>query len=254
LSAVMLTSVPRNPANYIQRVGRAGRATGNSLVTTFVRGDSHGLYYLAEPEAMLAGAVRPPNCYLEASETLNRQYLAYLVDRVADGTITAHPLPARVGDLLRTAFDEGGLFRAIIDASYTDATHVEGVLALFGDRLSDEAADRLRTFAHSGLEPRLKDATDDGLAQLLELTLRRDRLNAAIGKLDELPHRSDEDEEELRALRGQRAAVVKLLRAHRDEYPLSALERLGLLPNYTLAGDTVTLTATLWSRSSDGDE
>lgn len=254
LSAVMLTSVPRNPANYIQRVGRAGRATGNSLVTTFVRGDSHGLYYLAEPEAMLAGAVRPPNCYLEASETLNRQYLAYLVDRVADGTITAHPLPARVGDLLRTAFDEGGLFRAIIDASSTDATHVEGFLALFGDRLSDEAADRLRTFAHSDLEPRLKDASDDWFAQLRELTLRRDRLNAAIGKLDELPHRSDEDEEELRALRGQRAAVVKLLRAHRDEYPLSALERLGLLPNYTLAGDTVTLTATLWSRSSDGDE
>ena len=49
LSAVMLTSVPRNPATYIQRVGRAGRATGNSLITTFVRTDTHGLYYLADP-------------------------------------------------------------------------------------------------------------------------------------------------------------------------------------------------------------
>ncbi len=89
LSAVMLTSVPRNPASYIQRVGRAGRATGNALVTTFVRSDTHGLYYLAEPEAMLAGVVRPPNCYLEATETLERQYVAYLMDRIADGALDA---------------------------------------------------------------------------------------------------------------------------------------------------------------------
>ena len=41
----------------------AGRATGNSLVATFVPTDRHGLYYLSEPESMLAGDVRPPNCY-----------------------------------------------------------------------------------------------------------------------------------------------------------------------------------------------
>jgi superfamily II DNA/RNA helicase len=66
LSSVMLTSVPRTPASYIQRVGRSGRSSGNSLVTTFVPTDTHGLYYLADPEAMLAGDVRPPNCYLDA--------------------------------------------------------------------------------------------------------------------------------------------------------------------------------------------
>ncbi len=73
LSSVMLTSVPRTPASYIQRVGRSGRSSGNSLVTTFVPTDTHGLYYLADPEAMLAGDVRPPNCYLDASEILQRQ-------------------------------------------------------------------------------------------------------------------------------------------------------------------------------------
>ena len=254
LSAVMLTSVPRNPASYIQRVGRAGRATGNSLVATFVRSDTHGLYYLAEPEAMLAGSVRPPNCYLEASETLDRQYIAYLVDRIADGQIAAHPLPVKVGELMRIAFDDGGLFRSIKDASLDDSTHVEAFLELFGDRLGVDAADRLRQFAGGGIEPRLKDIVDDWFAQLRELELRRDRLNAAIKKIEEIDNRSEQDEDALRSLRGQRGAVVRLLREHRDEYPLSALERLGMLPNYTLAGDTVTLTATLWSLPKGDDE
>lgn len=251
LSAVMLTSVPRNPASYIQRVGRAGRTTGNSLVTTFVRSDTHGLYYLTEPEAMLAGVVRPPNCYLEASETLNRQYIAYLIDRIADGTIAANPLPLKIGELMRCAFDEGGLLLAIKEASLVDSAHVESFLALFGDRLGSAAADDLTDFAAGGIEVHLKDVTDDWFGRLRELELRRDRLNTAIKKVEELQNRSEEDHEALRSLRGQRSAVVRLLREHRDEYPLSALERVGLLPNYTLAGDTVTLTATLWSRPTE---
>jgi hypothetical protein len=248
LSAVMLTSVPRNPASYIQRVGRAGRATGNSLVTTFVRSDTHGLYYLAQPDAMLAGAVRPPNCYLDASETLHRQYIAYLIDRVAAGTVPANPIPLKMGELMRTAYDPGGLFQVIKEASTTDPSHVATFAALFGDRLSAAAVERLESFAGGDIEPYLKDAADDWFGQLKELQLRRDRLNAAIDRLDAIANRSEDDEDALRSLRGQRSAVVRLLGEHRDEYPLSALEGIGLLPTYSLAGDTVTLTATLWSK------
>ena len=39
----------------------------------------------------------------------------------------------------------------------------------------------------------------------------------------------------------------------RNEYSLSALERVGLLPNYTLLDDAVTLTATLWTRGEDDE-
>jgi ATP-dependent helicase YprA (DUF1998 family) len=66
LSAVMLTSVSRTAASYVQRVGRAGRASGNALVTTFVRTEPRGLYFLSDPRHLIAGAVRPPNCWLEA--------------------------------------------------------------------------------------------------------------------------------------------------------------------------------------------
>ena len=117
LSAVMLTSVPRNPASYIQRVGRAGRLTGNSLITTFVRTDTHGLYYLSDPEAMISGDVRPPNCYLDAVETLERQYIAYLIDRMADLTLEAEPLPQQIGALMKAGLDEGATLLQLVDAS-----------------------------------------------------------------------------------------------------------------------------------------
>ncbi len=124
LSSVMLTSVPRTPASYIQRVGRSGRSSGNSLVTTFVPTDTHGLYYLADPEAMLAGDVRPPNCYLDAAEILQRQFIAYLVDRTADGAIEAPRLPRRISKLMKKALDTGGFLRTVIDASVGDPQHL----------------------------------------------------------------------------------------------------------------------------------
>ena len=40
LSAVMLTAVPPTQSNYVQRVGRAGRKTGNAFVTTFAEPDA----------------------------------------------------------------------------------------------------------------------------------------------------------------------------------------------------------------------
>ncbi len=252
LSAVMLTSVPRNPASYIQRVGRAGRATGNALITTFVRSDTHGLYYLAEPEAMLAGVVRPPNCYLEATETLERQYFAFLMDRVADRTVEGPVLTNRIGDLMKSGFDADGLFRVLIDASIGEPGHVGRFLDLFGTHIGERSTTTLRDFAGGGIEARLKDATSRWHDHRRELDLRRDRLNRSIGRLDAIANRGEDEEEELRSLKGQRSAVVRLLRDHRNEYPLSGLERLGVLPNYTLVDDSVELSATLWSR--DGDE
>ena len=38
LSTVLLASLPRTVASYLQRVGRAGRLTGNALNLAFVTG------------------------------------------------------------------------------------------------------------------------------------------------------------------------------------------------------------------------
>ena len=91
LSAVMLTAVPPTQTNYLQRVGRAGRTTGNAFVTTFAEGDPRSLYFLHDPELMISGDVTAPSCYLDAIEILRRQYIAFLVDEAARGSRRSHP-------------------------------------------------------------------------------------------------------------------------------------------------------------------
>ncbi|MCB1029533.1 MAG: hypothetical protein KDB24_17405, partial [Microthrixaceae bacterium] len=252
LSSVMLTSVPRTPASYIQRVGRSGRSSGNSLVTTFVPTDTHGLYYLADPEAMLAGDVRPPNCYLDASEILQRQYIAYLVDRTADGAVDAPLLPRRISKLMKNALDTGGFLRAVIDASVGDPSHVEAFLALFGESLAELSMGLLREFASSGIEAQVKEAVDTWTEHQDDLSKRIKRLTAAADRLEGQAGRTDDDEQTLSDLYGQRSAVRLLLKEHRDEYSLSGLERLRLLPNFMLLDDTITLDASMWSRDESG--
>lgn len=83
LSVVALTSLPRSTAAYLQRVGRAGRRTGNALVVAVLPGRPLELRRLADPLGMIAGDVVPPACYLDATEILHRQFFAYLIDRAA---------------------------------------------------------------------------------------------------------------------------------------------------------------------------
>jgi DEAD/DEAH box helicase domain-containing protein len=100
LSSVLLASVPPEPANYLQRIGRAGRRDGNAMVGTLVTGTAHDLYFFAEPRAMLQGQVSPPGCYLDAAAILRRQLLAYSLDRWVAGGLDPLALPRKLKPVL----------------------------------------------------------------------------------------------------------------------------------------------------------
>ena len=82
LSSVMLGGVPPNQANFIQRVGRAGRRDGNAAVFAIADAslDGHDQYYFANPLEMLHGDVEAPAIYLNAAEVLRRQLYAFFFD------------------------------------------------------------------------------------------------------------------------------------------------------------------------------
>ena len=80
LSAVLLASLPKTVASYLQRVGRAGRLTGSALDLAFVTGRGEQLPRLEDPLSVINGQVRAPATYLSAEEILRRQYVAHLVD------------------------------------------------------------------------------------------------------------------------------------------------------------------------------
>ena len=99
LSSLILCSVPPAQANYLQRIGRAGRRDGNALNLTVANARPHDLFFFAEPEEMLAGHIDSPGIFLDASAVLERQFTAFCFDRWI-ATDSSASIPKRLGQVL----------------------------------------------------------------------------------------------------------------------------------------------------------
>ncbi|WP_329521369.1 DEAD/DEAH box helicase [Spirillospora sp. NBC_01491] len=254
LSAVVLASLPRSPANYVQRVGRAGRKTGNAFVLTLIGRKPRDRYYLADPTDMIAGDIVPPGCYLSAVEILQRQYFAHLVDLAARERF--HGVPAMPGTA-SALFGESGWLAAFTGAALAGgAERAQAFLALFalGDAetgVTEEAAERLRAFAAAGIEEavaRARRIWDDRLA---DLHARIEVIDAAIAAMID----SDQQQRGRRSeLRAERRAVQTRIGEIGRESAHNALIELGLLPNYSLIDSATALEATLtWEERADDE-
>ena len=251
LSAVILASVPKRPASYVQRVGRAGRRTGNAFLVTFAGRRPREQYYFADPRQMIAGQIIPPGCYLSAIEILRRQYVAHLADLAArDHFPGVLPMPRRASAL----FGESGWLRRLVAAATSDSDRADRLVAAFLDlfpRHVDEAAkDELRQFARADFKVKADEAEDTWNRRLEDL---RDRLAVIDRAIDEL---IDSDPVQLglkRELRAERRGVAKRIGEIGRTDAHSALVDLGLLPNYSLIDVSTTLEATLtWQE--DGED
>ncbi|MDN5914713.1 MAG: DEAD/DEAH box helicase [Pseudonocardia sp.] len=253
LSMVALTSLPRSTASYLQRVGRAGRLTGNALVLSLLPARPLELQRLARPLSMIAGDVVPPACYLDATEILRRQYLASLVDRRAR---------SGSGQQTRLANDvfRGGLSPAswlgslVADARTHAETYMDEFLRGFGSHVSKDSAQALRDWAGHGtppdeppgLERAVETAVAEWNAESEELSARITALDAEIKKVEAGPSLDDAGKRELRRLKGELAAAFRSRGKRNRTYWISALEARGLLPNYSLLDDSTTLDVGLW--------
>jgi ATP-dependent helicase YprA (DUF1998 family) len=248
LSAVILASVPRRPASYVQRAGRAGRRTGNAFLVTFAGRREREQYFLAEPRDMIAGEIVPPGCYLSAVEILRRQYLAHLVDLAARGRFARTlPMPRRASVL----FGETGWLNRLRDAALADGPVLaEGFLALFPAHLDPAAADELRDFAAAGLKDKVRDAEDTWNRRLEDL---RDRITAINEAVAALVPSDPVQAAQIRELNAERRGVQKQIGVISRTDAHSALTELGLLPNYSLIDVPTTLEATLTWQDEDDD-
>lgn len=263
LSSVVLASLPRGPANYVQRAGRAGRRSGNALVLALAGRRARDRYFLADPRDMIAGEIVPPGCYLSAVEILRRQYVAHLLDLAARGELPAvQPLPRLASVLFGPQRWLGGLAAAALERADTLA---DGFLSLFGVRtavdggrvdmndvvvVAGEAAAGLREFARTGLMDMVATAETTWNERLTGL---RERLDAITVARSALVESDPEQAAQGRRLESEHRAIAWRVGSIERVPAQHAMVDLGLLPNYTLIDTLTTLEATLTSREETDD-
>jgi hypothetical protein len=77
LDTIFLRNIPPEAFNYAQRVGRAGRRSGQpGFAITYCRRGPHDLYHFADPNRMLSGKVQPPVLTLGNEKIVTRHVTA----------------------------------------------------------------------------------------------------------------------------------------------------------------------------------
>jgi len=253
LSAVLLCSVPPAQANYLQRVGRAGRKTGNAFMTTLAAGRPHDLYFWAEPREMLAGNVDSPGVFLNASAVLERQLTAFSLDCWVREIGENARVPHKLADVLSAVRNNTESKFPYPWLSYIDknrATLLAAFIALFKTG-STELTVESRTFLEKFIEG--KESDEGALSWKIvnrlrgvardvdDLKNRRKRADAEDDRIEKLPAKGESDLLEQKELQNEKAALTKLLKSISERDTLQFLTDEGLLPNYAFPEQGVLL-------------
>lgn len=252
LSATVLCSVPPTTANYLQRIGRAGRKTGNSLCLTMTLSRPHDLYFRAQPLEMMAGQVLPPGCFLEAPEMLKRQLVAHAMDRWADQEESVRNIPRKASLALsgKTSVAFPGRFLEYF------REHRDAIVASFEELfpVDDKShRHRIREWAAGDSVPTyIEKAFADLKSERDEIGRKMRAAKRRIDELEKSGSQADEVVEELREQSDTRKMLSRIFHELGKKYPLNVLTDAGLLPNYAFPEPGVVLDAVIVSEGQGG--
>lgn len=243
LSSVLLCSVPPAQANYLQRVGRAGRKTGNAFATTVAGGRPHDLYFWANPREMLAGHVDTPGVFLNASAVLERQLTAFTLDCWVRELGERGRVPNKLNDVLsaiRNRTQAKFPYPWLTHIDLNRATLLAEFIGIFGagkDGLTPESQNYLEAFMGGGgaegtLAWKIINRLQGVIKDIDDLKSRRTRVDNETARVEALPALGDSSLEELKELRQERMALTKLMASIGERDSLQFLTDEGLLPNY----------------------
>ncbi|BBO85595.1 DEAD/DEAH box helicase [Desulfosarcina ovata subsp. sediminis] len=249
LSSTMLCSIPPNTASYLQRIGRAGRATGTALIVSVVNQRPHDLFFYARPMEMLKGKVDPPGCWLDASAVLVRQYLGYCFDSATREDML-NKIPTSCGQLVE-------------DLNHTDG-HIPAAMAWVTANEMELQNSFLRRYRHTVQEDTrqrfLKDTDTQLLIQKMhqatqefdrmqrDLDNARKRLNDQLSKLDtEEKDARIEIQRELRIIKARRNSLSRTT-------TLELFTDHGLLPNYAFPERGVRFYGAIYNKHRHADQ
>jgi hypothetical protein len=263
LDSVLMRNVPPLPANYWQRVGRAGRRHRMAVNCCYARAASHDRAYFRDPLRLLEGLIRPPSFNLN-NHVLVRKHVHAAVLTVLhqqardDSSLSSHDrdevrsclaqmFPPQVGGYL---FEEDGTVR--LDrftarplrtvVSKHEAALLDHVRGVFGQGWPADAADLV---TESALQQTIQDMTarleevvghlEKRLAWARNQIDRLEQLRQKAGTLgpeeDALWHRCDRL---IKKLKGMRRRSRREAEGFDETNTYAVLAAEGFLPGYGL--------------------
>lgn len=255
LSTTMLNSVPPSTANYVQRVGRAGRKTGNALIITMAKASKHDLYFYEEPLAMMSGNIAPPGSYLDAPEMLKRHFLAFCMDTWARDDYRASNLPNKV-QIMLTQYKKGEFpftFLKFYDLHKEEL--IQKFISLYNGTLSLSNKEMLLEYVNRGdLKISIVHVIEKTEHQLLKLKRISAKISSDLRKLEESKPFIDDYDFRVKELENERKLIFRMMNEIREKYPLELFTNEGLLPNYAFPETGVKLKAVIKKRRSHQGE
>jgi len=233
LLTVALRGAPPTPANYVQRVGRAGRRMRIGFASTFCAGSAHDRHAFEAPEWLVAGEFEPPMLRLENPYIVHRHLRSFLLENLGSR------LPQILGELLDdpqhpTTWDRERV-RPLLDE--VRARHAELTSRLAGVMARDRAQGRVKRFDEAECGDVAAGFEGELLRVLGEWWQRVEQVEREFGEFSRVGASRDDMK---KAAARQRA--FRELSTDRDRaYVLNYLATHGLLPAYQFPIDTFSL-------------
>jgi DEAD/DEAH box helicase domain-containing protein len=268
LSSVLLCSVPPAQANYLQRIGRAGRRDGNALNITLANANAHDLYFYSDPIEMMAGEVEAPGVFLDASAVLERQYTAFCLDQWVKTYAEQAVIPLKLKDVLKTVSKPDKYLNSF---PYSFLSEVEQhrddlfnkFLALFnsgvGTGLSDFSVEWLKRFSegdfdtHGSLSFRIQEILMQQYLEVESMIKETKRVNVVLKNKKNIETKSKQDEEEINDLELEMTALQSVVKNINNQDTLQFLTDEGLIPNYAFPEQGVILHSVIYRSKKDND-
>lgn len=257
LSTAILCSMPPRQANYLQRIGRAGRRDGNSLVLTVANARPHDLYFYESPEEMMEGEVAPPGVFLDAAAVLERQLTAFCFDRWVLARGDQAVLPPMLKDVFSHLADGGAghfPFNLFAFIGENEPTILREFREMFAGAIGAESEAHLRRFlvgtdeGKAGLRWNILETFHREQQQRDSLSSKARAIREQIKKLKDDPARPLDWKELLDKLDAEKDALLALAKGINLRFTLEFLTDEGLLPNYAFPESAVRLSSVIWRK------
>lgn len=252
LSTVLLCSVPPSTANYVQRVGRAGRRDGNAFALTVANAQSHDLYFYRQPQEMMEGSIQVPGVFFNAPAVLERQFIAFCFDNwIAHSSPTPRipdTISVALNNVLKPADPPSGFPYDLLGYIQRNRTQlIDDFFGLFGTMINEDARDALRAFAignrhtQESLESKIVKRMRIQANELEDVRKRRMEIKKRLKALTSVQAKDEALQTEIDLLEQTAKGLGGIIKTIRETNTLNFFTDEGLLPNYAFPEEGVTL-------------